>query len=392
MSINLVVFMGGASVEHEVSVISAVQAISYFNKDKYNILPVYISKDSEFYYSDSFKDISVFKNIKEALKKADKIDFTRENGKVFAYKSKRNLLKNKPLFEMDFAFPVVHGTNCEDGTLQGYLELLGVPYAECDITSSAIGMDKFIFKCVVAESGIPVLPSVCFTAREWFEHSDRIIEKITDLDFPVIVKPANLGSSVGIKKVNQVEELKDAIEYASSFASKILVEHAVENLREFNCSVLGDVDKAEASAVDEPFMQDEILSYNDKYMASDSSKGMSSLKRKLPADISDQKTKEIQELSIATFKALGCCGVVRVDFLMDCDNNEKLYVNEINTIPGSLSFYLWQASGLKYSDMLDRLVELGFKRFRNKQNLNFNYDTEILSSCGGFGAKGFKKG
>ncbi len=392
MSINLVVFMGGASVEHEVSVISAVQAISYFNKSKYNILPVYISKNGEFYYSESFKDIETFKNIKEALKNADKIDFTREGEKVLAYKSKRNLLKNKPLLEMDFAFPVVHGTNCEDGTLQGYLEMLGIPYAECDITSSAIGMDKALFKYVVSECGVPILPSVCFTAREWFEDSKSITDKINKLGLPVIVKPANLGSSVGIKKVTNIDDLKDAVEYASSFASKILVEHAIENLREFNCSVLGDVDKAEASAVDEPFMQDEILSYNDKYMASDSSKGMSSLKRKLPADISFEKTKEIQELSIATFKALGCCGVVRVDFLMDCDNNEKLYVNEINTIPGSLSFYLWQASGLKYSDMLDRLVELGFKRYRNKQNLNFSYDTEILSSCGGFGAKGFKKG
>lgn len=391
MGINLVVFMGGASVEHEVSIISAVQAINYFDTEKYDIYPVYISKNNEFYYSENFKKIETFKNIKDAVNNAVKIDFTREGDKVLAYASKRTFLKNKPLFEMEFAFPVVHGTNCEDGTLQGYLELLSVPYAECDVPSSALGMDKALFKYIVKESGVPVLDSVCFTAREWFENSVEISEKIEKLSYPVIVKPANLGSSVGIKKVKNANELKDAIEYASSFASKILVEHAIDNLREFNCSVLGDVDFAEASAVDEPFMQDEILSYNDKYMASDSSKGMSSLKRKLPADISDEMTSEIQNLSIATFKALGCCGVVRVDFLMDCDN-DKIYVNEINTIPGSLSFYLWQASGLNYKDLLDKIVNLGFKRFRSKQKLNFSFETEILSSCNGFGAKGFKKG
>ncbi|MGN1080859.1 MAG: D-alanine--D-alanine ligase family protein [Acutalibacteraceae bacterium] len=390
MGIKLAVFMGGDSVEHEISIISAVQAISFLDISKYDIYPIYISKNNEMYYSENFKDINTFKNIKSAVDNSVKINIRREGDKVFAFDSNGGLFRKKPVFEIDFALPVVHGTNCEDGTLQGYLEMLGLPYAGCDMTSSAVGMDKAIFKYVLEANHISVLPMVTFGSREWIENEEEISDSIGKLGYPVIVKPANLGSSVGIKVIKSPEELKSAVENAASYAEKILVEHAVENLREFNCSVIGDASYAKASAVDEPFMTEEILSYNDKYISS--GKGMSGLKRKLPADIPEEKTKEIQQMSVNTFKACGCAGVVRVDFLMDCNDNDRLYVNEINTIPGSLAFYLWKAVGLEYRDMLDEIIEQGFKRFRNKQNLNFSYDTEILSSCGGLGAKGFKKG
>ena len=215
----------------------------------------------------------------------------------------------------------------------------------------------------------------------------------------MIVKPANLGSSVGIRKVEDKNELVDAIEYAMQFATKILVEHAVENLRELNCSVLGDCDGCETSVIEEPMMSGKILSYADKYQSgggkktggakSGESEGMASLDRKIPADISDKIKSQVETYSKQTFLALGCSGVVRIDYLYDTAN-DCVYVNEINTIPGSLSFYLWEPKGISYTAQLTKMIELGFKRNRVKDNLSFSYETNILSKGGSFGAKGTK--
>ena len=211
--------------------------------------------------------------------------------------------------------------------------------------------------------------------------------------FPLIVKPANLGSSVGISKVNAEDELDEALSLASSFAETLLCERAIGKLREINCSVLGDREDAQASVCEEPLMEDEILSYTDKYMSGSSSKGskgMSSLKRKLPADLPAEKAEEIRSLSLRVFEALGCSGVARIDYLLDGEDGDRVYVNEINTIPGSLAFYLWEATGIPYKELLDRLVGLALRRARRRGNLMFTYDTNILS-MGGFGAKGCKK-
>lgn len=214
----------------------------------------------------------------------------------------------------------------------------------------------------------------------------------SQIGFPLIVKPVNLGSSVGITKVNTENELDDAIRLGISFSDTILVEKAICNLREINCSVLGDGDECEASVCEEPFMNDEILSYEDKYLgggkSGGASKGMASLGRKIPADLPKEKSEEIRKLSCDIFKAIGASGVVRIDFLLDVDT-DKVYANEINTIPGSLAFYLWDASGIKYTDLIDRLVEIAFRRQRNRDNLTFTIDTNILSGVS-FGAKGSK--
>ena len=216
---------------------------------------------------------------------------------------------------------------------------------------------------------------------------DEITEKI---GFPLIIKPVNLGSSVGITKVNSADELDSAITLAASFTDRILAEHAITNLREINCSVLGDADECTASVCEEPFMHDEILSYEDKYMSGSKggSKCMASLGRKIPADLPDDKSEEIRKLACDVFKAINASGVVRIDFMIDCDT-DKVYANEINTIPGSLAFYLWEATGLKYTDMIDRLAEVAFRRQRERENLTFTIDTNILSGVS-FGAKGAK--
>lgn len=393
MKTNVAVFYGCRSVEHEVSIISAVQAMHALDRELYEITPVYVTKDGEMYSGDSLFKIEEYRNMPELLKKCNKVDFSRENGKVIMSYTKSGLFAKKQQIQIDVAFPIVHGTNCEDGTMQGFLEFLNIPYVGCDILSSAVGMDKAVFKDVLKNAGLPVLDCVCFRAREYMADKAAVTDKIREkIGFPLIVKPINLGSSVGISKVDTEEKLDEAIMLALSFADKILVEHAVTSIREINCSVLGDADSCEASVCEEPFMNDEILSYEDKYLGNSKnggqSKGMASLGRKIPAEISEEKTAEIRKLSCDIFKAIGACGLVRIDFIIDTET-DTVYANEINTIPGSLAFYLWDATGIPYKELCNRLIDLAFKRHRNRENLSFTIDTNILSGVS-FGTKGAK--
>lgn len=388
--INVAVFFGGDSVEHEVSIISAVQAMTHLNREKYNVIPVYLSKSGIMYTSSDMFEINNFKHINELIAKSRIVEISNNGQGVILKTDKKNDFSGKKPIKLDVALPVVHGTNCEDGTLQGYLEMLRLPYVGCDVLASSVGMDKAIFKSVLRTAGIPVLDCIRFSANDYSEYSKNILQRIdTAIGFPLIVKPVNLGSSIGISKVNTKDDLNSAIETAFMYSDSVLVERAVQNLREINCSVLGDKNDCTASPCEEPFGNDEILSYEDKYTNSSKTKGMASLKRRIPADIPDAVTESIREFACRTFKAIGAHGVVRIDFLMD-DQSKEIFVNEINTIPGSLAFYLWEAAGMKYTEMLDKLVSLAFSRQRKRENLRFEIDTNILSQCGSFGAKGSK--
>ncbi|MBO5321348.1 MAG: D-alanine--D-alanine ligase [Clostridia bacterium] len=395
MKTNVAFFYGCRSVEHEVSIISAVQAMMAINKEKYDITPVYVTKDGEMYTGEKLFFIEEYRDLPKLLENCKKVFFVRENGKVLMKQEceKGFFKKEIPPVEIDVAFPVVHGTNCEDGTIQGYLEFLGLPYVGCDILSSAVGMDKAVFKDVLMKAGLPVLDCIRFTSREYLSDKEGIQAKITEkIGYPLIVKPVNLGSSVGISKVNSAEELDEALTLAISFADKILVERAVTKIREINCSVLGDVNECFASVCEEPFMSDEILSYENKYLSNakgGQSKGMASLGRKIPADLSEERSNEIRELSCKIFKAIGASGVVRIDYIIDGET-DTVYANEINTIPGSLAFYLWDATDMKYPELCERLIELAFRRQRNRDNLTFTIDTNILSGVKLGGAKGTK--
>lgn len=393
MKTNVAVFYGCRSVEHEVSIISAVQAMNAIDREKYDVTPVYVTKDGEMYTGDAMFTIEEYRNLAELLKKSRKVYFVREDGKVLMKSETVSIFKKEKPTVIDVAFPIVHGTNCEDGTIQGFLEYLNLPYVGCDVMSSAVGMDKSVFKDVLKNAGLPVLDYICFRAREYAADKASVSNEIKEkIGFPLIVKPVNTGSSIGISKVSSEEELDSALMLAYSFADKILVERAVEHLREINCSVLGNSDSCIASVCEEPFMNDEILSYNDKYMGNSKtggqSKGMASLGRKIPADIDEEKTEEIRRLACGIFKAIGAEGVARIDFIIDTDNN-TVYANEINTIPGSLAFYLWEATGIKYGELCDRLIELAFKRQRNRENISYTIDTNILSGVS-FGTKGSK--
>ena len=392
MKTNVAVFYGCRSVEHEVSIISAVQAMRSIDREKYDVTPVYVTKDGEMYTGSGLFEIENYRNLPELLKNSKRVNFARENGNVYMKYENSGLFSKKNV-QIDVAFPVVHGTNCEDGTIEGFFEFLGLAYVGCDIISSAVGMDKAVFKDVLKTAKLPVLDCVTVRARAYMSNKEEITQKILNtIGLPLIVKPINLGSSVGITKVSSKEELDSAITLAFSFTDRILVEHAVTAIREINCSVVGDADNCEASVCEEPFMNDEILSYEDKYMSNSKnggqSKGMASLGRKIPADISPEKSDEIRKLACDIFKALGCCGVVRIDFIIDTET-DTVYANEINTIPGSLAFYLWEATGVPYKELINKLIDLAFRRQRNRENITYTIETNILSGVS-FGTKGAK--
>ncbi|MBQ6117935.1 MAG: D-alanine--D-alanine ligase, partial [Clostridia bacterium] len=350
MKLKLLVLFGGKSVEHEVSVISALQAVASMDADKYEIIPVYITKENEFYTSMECSMIEEYKDIPALLKKSTRCVLMRTEGGVKLLRYPFKKFGNNVISDIDVAFPIVHGTNVEDGTLQGYLKTLGLPFVGCDVTASAVGMDKYVMKTVLKDNDIPVLDCLRFYISDYDDPAAIIKKCESRIGYPVIVKPVNLGSSVGISVAHSEGELADSLDHAFKFATVVLVERAITNLKEINCSVLGDTAKAEASECEAPAKADEILSYEDKYMSggggkkggkTGGSKGMASLSRKIPADISPERREEIRSLAVKAFQVLGCNGVSRIDFMIDQDE-DKVYLNEINTIPGSLSFYLWE--------------------------------------------------
>ncbi len=391
MKIKLALIFGGKSVEHEISVISALQAAQNLNKDKYDVIPLYISKSGEMYYGESVGDIESYKDIKKLIASSRKVVLVKNGDRVEIIKYPTKLFEKPFVNYIDVAFPVVHGTNVEDGTMAGYFNYLDIPCVGSDILSSALGMDKYAMKAIFKDNGIPVLDCVVFQSSDFDRDEDECIRRVEmAIGFPCIVKPVNLGSSVGIAKADDRKKLLDAMSDAFRYADRVLVERAITNLTEINCSVVGNAHEAEASVCERPLNSDEILSYEDKYLGgSKSSKGMASTKRIIPADISTEHTLMIQEMAVKAFKALGCCGVSRIDFMIDNDSG-KIYLNEINTIPGSLSFYLWEPKGVKYSALLDKIIALAIKAHKDRSNITYAFDTNVLAGIKLGGTKGTK--
>lgn len=395
MKTNIGVFFGGRSTEHEISVISASQAMHAINRDKYDVTPIYITKQGRFYTGDALFEISNYRNIPSLLEKCTEVYLKPIYGDYNLYRAKTGGLfgAKGPVCTLDVAIPVLHGTNVEDGIFEGVLETIGIPYAGCDTLASANGMDKITMKMILRESGVPVIDYVWFTDKQWFSRRDELIAKIEEkIGYPVIVKPANLGSSVGIGRAGNREQLIEKIDIAQKYSSRLIVEHMVDNLKEINCSVLGDCDEYESSVLEEPIKSAEILSYEDKYMGgTKGAKGMQASQKRIPAELPAEMTDRIRHLAGETFRVLSCHGVSRIDFIVDDDTNE-IFVNEINTIPGSLSFYLWEATGLSFDKLMDRLVQLALKRKREQGLKTVSYDQNIFSMSGGVkgGVKGAK--
>lgn len=373
------VFFGGRSTEHEISVISANQAIAAFNPDKYEIVPIYISKDGHWFTGRELLTLSNYRKPEELLKKCTEVYMRPVYGDFNLYAVKKSLFGKDIIATLDVAVPVLHGTNVEDGRFEGVLETIGLPYAGCNTLASANGMDKITMKMILRADGIPVVDYVWMTDRDWTTRRDEMIAKVEkELGYPVIVKPANLGSSIGIGAAHDRDQLIERLDDAARFSRRLVVEHMVTALREINCSVLGDVDEYETSVLEEPIKAEEILSYGDKYMGG----GMHAAQKRIPAELPDDQAAECRHLAGETFRVLSCHGVSRVDLIID-DATGKVYVNEINTIPGSLSYYLWEAAGLSFENLMDKLVKLALKRRRDEQGKTTSFSQNIFAMGGG---------
>ena len=400
--IRAAVFFGGPSVEHEVSVITAMQAIQALNKDRYEVIPVYTTKSGEWYTGAHLTQLESYRNIPEALKTAQKVVLHKEGSEVQLVLAKQKRFGSSVVSGVDVALPIYHGTGGEDGVMQAHFERLGLPYTGPDVTSSAIGMDKWASKAMFKLHGVPCVDGIKVTQSQYFtdpEETAAAIERA--VGYPAIIKPYNLGSSVGIHKCRDRASLLEGLEDAFLYSRAVLAERAVQNLREINCAVLGDDEEARASVCEEPLNATDILTYADKYQSGGKggktgaktdggSQGMQSLARVVPADLSPEMTEKVQKLAIDAFRAIGACGCSRIDFLLD-NNTGELFANEINTIPGSLAFYLWEKSGLDFPGLMDEMIRLALKRQRQQGLLHTSFETNLLQSARIGGPKNGKK-
>lgn len=405
--INVGVIFGGRSVENEISVLTAIQTMEAINSEKYDITPIYISKEGRWYTGDKLRQSSNYKNMESLYGSCQQVYLRPVYGDNNLYKVRKPLFGSDVVATLDVVIPALHGTNCEDGSFQGAIEMTGIPYAGCNVLASANGMDKITMKMILAQSGIPVIDYSWFSDKEWFDSREQVVAKVEGaLAYPMIVKPADSGSSVGISAVHNREELEEAIENAVSYSKRIIVEKLVEQLKEINCSVLGNYYECEASVCEAPIRSGEILSYADKYLGGGAkggakggskcgvkeSRGMHSTVREIPAQLPQEQTDFIRATAVETFKALNCDGVSRIDFMID-QADGKIYVNEINTIPGSLSFYLWEATGVSFEQLTERLIEIAFQRKRDTSFKTTSYKENIFNYTisGAKGAKGAKR-
>ncbi len=387
MKRNIGVVFGGRTCEHDVSIITAVQLMDHMDKSKYDVVPIYISREGAWYTGEKLCDIRTFENFNATSFSKCHISPVPGQGLIvlnkgaFGDKSKETAL--------DAVIPAMHGMHGEDGTLQGLLELADIPYTSPGVVGSAVGMDKIVMKAAFKGNGFPVLDACHFERGEWAKDRKQVIELVEKtLQYPVFIKPANLGSSIGISKATDRDTLESGIDVAVSFDRRILVEQAAVDIIELNCSCLGYGSDVRASAVEQPAGWEEFLTFDDKYMRSDTGKGMQALARKVPAPIDAKLKTEMEDLSIAIFKALDCKGVVRIDYLYS-KSQGKVYVNEINTIPGSFAFYLWDVIGLPYPRLIDALIDTACRAQEEKRKNNYAYTSGILKKAGR-GTKGAK--
>lgn len=402
MKIKVGVIFGGESAEHEVSIISAIQAMNKMNEEKYEIIPIYITKDRQWYTGEMLKDIDSYQDLDLIKKYAVNVVLIEKNNR-FILEKKQGVFK-KEVATVDIVFPIVHGTNVEDGVLQGYLQTIGIPYVGPNSYAAAVGQDKVFMKAIFDKEELPMTKYVWFYDTEYKNDKEEILKKISKLKYPVIVKPATTGSSIGIAVAENEEKLLEAIDDAINYDTKILVEELVENLKEVNISVLGNYEHQKVSVIEEVISNNKLLTYEDKYVgggktkgklgiksvpACKGSKGMLSASRKIPAELSDKLKEEVEELAKESFKALGSAGCCRIDFLID-SKKHKVYINEINSIPGSLAFYLWEPIGKDYTDLLDDMINIGVKEYKRRSSKTYTFDTNILQGFANNSLKGGK--
>jgi D-alanine-D-alanine ligase len=385
------VFFGSRSVEHEVSVITAQQAMAAMPADRMIPVPVYIAKTGAWYTGEHLLQLERYKDIDRLIGASTRVTMRPEpgtGGELIEVDGRRGLLggSSRTAARFDVAMPLVHGSNGEDGTLQGLFELAGVPYCGCDVASAAVSMDKRLARTTLRGAGLPVLDDVAVARARWLDGAGAVCASLERAPgYPMYVKPLRLGSSIGVSRVENREQLDTALDLAFRYDTSILAEAAQDGIVEINCSVLGRGDDVQVSLCEQPKIVG-TLSYADKYLSGAKGKGgtkapaagMKSAQRVIPAPIPEALTRRIQDAAMAAFRAIGAAGVARVDFLVAPDRDSFL-INELNTLPGSLSFYLWEASGMTFATLLDRLVEMAMTRQHERQATTSSIDTWLLT-------------
>ena len=382
---KIAIIFGGKSTEHEVSVITGLQVLKNIDTDKYNPVPVYISKSGSWHVGEILIDTKTYKNLESIPSKTDEITLSQNPQKKGLISSNSNSsifsFGKKDPIHIDIIFPCLHGGLGENGGIQGLFELCEIPYIGSGILSSSIGMDKILMKDLFIKNDIPVAKFNSFYRSDWEKNKDKIISDTeATLKYPMFVKPANSGSSIGINKATNRKELENGIEVASSFDRRIIVEEGYKYSKEINISVMGNSEsELILSACEEVYSSNEFLDFDEKYKSNTKSQGMASMKRKIPADISIKLEKKIKETALKVFKCLDCTGLARVDFLVD-DANDQFIVVEINTLPGSISFYLWEKSGFTFKQLISKLIELSIERFENNQKIITDFSSNLLKT------------
>ena len=368
MKLKIGVIFGGRSVEHEISVITALQAMDNIDKEKYEVVPIYITKNLEWYTGGMLRHLDSFKDFDLIKRSARKVNLVNKNGRFVLQTTG---LIARELNEIHLAFPMVHGANCEDGTIQGYLQTIGIVYTGNNIYASSVGQDKVFMKQILDYNKIPIIKYEWFLSDEYEDNQEELFKRLDKLKYPLILKPATLGSSVGIEIINRKEELSEAINRIIKFDKKIIVEEKLDNVIEYNCSVLKHKGKILTSEIEE-IIFDGVRTYEEKIVLTEEN-----IKREYPAKISKDLEKEIRKISIETFKLLDNSGVIRVDFIYD-KNTKKLYVNEVNTIPNCFSHHLWEEHNISYRELLDILINDAINEVNKNEDMTFVLDSDLL--------------
>lgn len=386
---TVAVLFGGRSVEHDVSVVTGNQIMRAFPEEAYEVVPVYITRDGRWYSGAPLLDLKNYKGDVLTLKGVEQVVLspaTQHHGLIL--NPLAPMFQRSSIKRIDVLFPAVHGTHGEDGTLQGLFELADIPYVGCGVLSSALANDKIMTKMLLRQAGIPVMSDLWFSRADWLAGRDEILARINrELTYPLFVKPATLGSSIGVTRVETPEMLATSLDIAANFDRRILVETALSGCDEINCSVMGIGSKIEPSVLEQPISWEKFLTYEEKYLRG--SEGMKSAERIIPAPLSEAMTAHIQGLAVEAFKAIDGRGIARIDFLLKGD---QVYLNEINTMPGSLALYLWRESGLTPAQVVERLVKLAQDAHAEKRRTSFDYQTDLIALTAQRGLKGAKGG
>lgn len=372
MKENLLVIFGGVSCEHDISIISAMQAIKNIDENLYNIIPIYITKSGKLKTGSKLKKLTTFSNFNE--NKFRDVCFVCGQNNLFI----KNAFGYHKKTKIDVALVIMHGENGEDGKIASLLSLCNIPYSAADQIASGVCMDKCVFKNYLKGLRIKTVKSVNLNFFDYSKNPEKIREHVVKkLNFPLIIKPATLGSSIGIKIAKNALELEDGLAVAFSYCKKVLIEQFLENITEINLAIEGVENNLTISIPEQPVKQNDILTFDNKYLAG-ASAGMENLKRIIPAPISPKQKKIITNMALKIFNSLNLKGVVRFDFIID-NNLDKIYVNEVNTIPGSLAFYLFSPMNVSYKNLINKLIKNAYSSFDSTQNLIKTFNSSVLS-------------